>query len=193
MVKVTVRRIRSVAAQWLLNPGPPGVIGAAVGLAVALLPAQALESLRQRAIIVSAVAVAWALVAAIYGIANQERAHRKQIAREARQWTHDVWILFLGCFSAEWDVNHNRIPDPAVDRELAEKLRLEQISVREQYFKLYAEPVQNFLEDLDEEGLLNDRSALALSKQMKQSNAPEYADVQEMLNKLAAIAKDLQN
>jgi hypothetical protein len=159
---------------------------------VALLPSAALESLRARAVVVSAVAVAWALIAACSGIARQESSERKRLAREARHWTHEIYILFLPFFSAKWDAQHNRDPNPETDRALQGELRLSKVAVSEQYFKLYAEPIPNFLQDLDAVGLLEDHSVLGLVQRMNQSNAPDFNDVDELLRKLAAIAKDLQ-
>jgi hypothetical protein len=192
MASITARRFTALLSQWVLNPGPPGVIGAAVGLWVALLPSAALEALRTRAVVVSTVAVAWALIAACSGIARQESSERKRLAREARQWTHEIYTLFLPFFSAEWSANHNRDSNPEVSRRLQEALRLAKIAVSEQYFKLYAEPIPNFLQDLDTVGLLKDCSVLELVQRMKQSNSPDFSDVQQMLRRLADIAKDLQ-
>ena len=184
-------RLRAVASRWLLNPGPPGVIGAAIGLWIALLPAESLESLRSSLLAAAGVAVLWALVASCYSIARHERDERKRFAREARKWAHEVYTLFSEYFIAEWDANHNRIPDPTVDQELAEKLRSTEIGIREQYFALYSQQISNFLEDLKDAGLLRDPAALSLAGQMTQSNAPEFEDVKRMLHELSEIAREL--
>ncbi len=139
---MSARRLRWTASQWLLNPGPPGVIGAAIGLWVALLPVGWLDTLRVVALVLSGVAVVWALVATFYSIGRRDRVERKRLAREAGQLAHDIYTVMQEYFSAEWDFKHARSMEDST--KASKQLDLARISIREQYFRLYGSQIAKF-------------------------------------------------